>query len=129
LGWGTRKNPKFIKPVEIPVYAYKGERVTCENGHVVCEFVETVFRGGSQALDVQLGYWRQKKPVIGQMELPRCEICGAKWYYGGIFHTMAGWRDPYGLIEKYGMLLDDESERSTEKTEDSREKQDRISQV
>jgi hypothetical protein len=84
-------------------YAREGEVVTCENGHPVCEFVQTVFMGDMQDLENQLGFWHQPKPEVGQLEIPRCAKCNGRFYIsGGIMHLKDGWRDPYGMIEKYG---------------------------
>ena len=89
--------------IDLPVYAKAGEVVTCENGHVICQFVETVCRGATQNLPKQLGHWRQKEPKVGG-PIPVCAKCGA-WFYlsPGLFHIGKSWRDPSRLIAKYGM--------------------------
>ena len=93
--------------IDLPVYAKAGEVVTCENGHPICEFVVDVISGATQNLPKQLGNWRQKVPTVGQMPIPRCAVCGARFAIaGGIFHIGSEWRDPYGMIAKHGMPKD-----------------------
>ena len=75
-----------------PVFASAGETVTCENGHPICEFVETVHYGQMQNLPAQLGNWRQEPPKLGSFDI-KCEKCGAKFAAGnGHFHFANGWR-------------------------------------
>jgi hypothetical protein len=72
-------------------FARAGERVVCEAGHHVCDFVEDVRLGQVQALDRQLGNWQQPEPTIGG-PIPVCR-CGAAFAIGGgIFHFASGWR-------------------------------------
>jgi hypothetical protein len=77
------------------VYATAGETVTCENGHPICDFLETVHVGQEQDADRQLGNWRQDKPTVGQFPIPRCAKCGAPFATGVVYHFRDGWRDPY----------------------------------
>ena len=100
FGWAEAA-PKSPKP-RIP-YATEGEAITCENGHFICDFVKTVYEGDIQNVDEQLGNWQQTKPKLGTFPLPRCEVCGARWTLGVIYHVEGGWRDPHGMIEKYGI--------------------------
>ena len=86
-------------------YAKEGEVVTCENGHSICEFVETVYVGDMQNPE-QLGFWHQPEPETGQLPIPRCSRCNGRFYYGGLFHMKDGWRDPLGLIEQFGPMED-----------------------
>lgn len=86
-------------------YAHNGEMVVCSgpDQHPICDFLQDVYVGDMQDLGQELGNFRQTKPTVGQLKIPRCEICGAKWYIsGGLFHFRDGWRDPYKLIKKYG---------------------------
>jgi hypothetical protein len=72
------------------IYASKGDQVTCENGHVVCEFGRNVAAG--EPFDPSaLVNWIQKTPKRGQQTAP-CEQCGARWYKGSLFHFSDGWR-------------------------------------
>jgi hypothetical protein len=72
-------------------YAVEGERVTCENGHYICEFMETVDVG--QWFDPkQLGNWAQEAPHVGQYPIPGCAVCGAKFSTGALFHIEEYWR-------------------------------------
>ena len=87
-------------------YALAGEIVTCENGHPICEFTDHVCVGESfRSRD--LTNWRQEEPKVGQVPIPRCAVCGARFVLGGnVFHIGDSWRDPDGLIAKYGMPKD-----------------------
>ena len=78
------------------VYANKGDVVTCENGHPICEFTMDVYSGEPQRLPEQLGSWRQEEPHIGQVPVPVCEKCGAMFTNGIAFHFQDGWRGPDG---------------------------------
>jgi len=92
-GFDLYGEPKTeIIELEIKDYALKGEAVTCENGHVICEFVETVHVGQRQDVERQLGNWQQKKPTLGQLPLPVCEKCGAQFTLGDRYHFASGWR-------------------------------------
>lgn len=75
-------------------YAMKGEIVTCENGHEICEFSRNVCTRDEAKLDSDLVNWRQKSPQIGAL-IVSCERCGAQWWhgnYGQHFHFASGWR-------------------------------------
>jgi hypothetical protein len=78
------------------VYAFAGETVTCENGHPICDFVETVYFGDFQRPDQQFGNWRQSKPQVGQLPLPVCEKCGAAFTDGMRYHIGEVWRTAMG---------------------------------
>lgn len=51
----------------------KGEIITCENGHEVCEIIQDVYLG-QMNWHLCLGKWRQSEPKPGA-RLPDCEIC------------------------------------------------------
>lgn len=78
--------------IRLPRYAAAGEQVTCENGHLICEFLVDVAVGQTQDLERQLGNWTQEPPEIGQISVPGCAVCGAEFYRGGVFHFSDGWR-------------------------------------
>ncbi len=78
--------------IYLPVYAEAGETVTCENGHVICNFMRSVPIGQIQDLPRDLGNWQQTPPVLGQVETPRCAKCGGEFYRSGVFHFADGWR-------------------------------------
>jgi hypothetical protein len=79
--------------IDLPVYAHAGEVVTCENGHEICTFKETVMVGQIQELDRQIGDFRQERPKVGDMLPLYCTICGARWAGAwGTFHFKGGWR-------------------------------------
>jgi hypothetical protein len=101
--WVSPQRGPTEKPRIDTSYAREGEVVTCENGHPICEFIQTVYVGDTQDPENQLGFWHQPKPEVGQNPVPRCSKCGGRWYIaGGIMHFKDGWRDPMGLIEQYG---------------------------
>ncbi len=56
--------------------AKKGEKVTCTNGHVICEVVDDLYVGRTLWGDC-FGAWRQPPPVPGTTDKPPCIICGA----------------------------------------------------
>ena len=99
LGFQAKETENSIREP----YAKIGDKVVCENGHIVCEFIKTVYVGDLQDVRNQLGYWRQDAPLIGTI-YPRCSICGAKFYMHGIFNFKDGWRDPRGLLARYGLI-------------------------
>jgi len=105
-GRGISKDAVETVEIDLPVYASAGETVTCENGHPICTFVSNVCVGAIfRASD--LGHWRQEEPKVGQRPIPRCAACGARFALAGnIFHIGDFWRDPHGLIAKYGMPED-----------------------
>jgi hypothetical protein len=76
----------------VVVYAFAGETVTCENGHPICDFVETVELGQEQKVASQLGNWRQPSPEIGQIPIPGCNKCGAAFSNGMVYHIGSEWR-------------------------------------
>lgn len=88
-------------------YARKGDTVTCENNHDICDFLVDTYIGDVQDLPNQLGNWRQEEPKVGSTPMPRCAICNAKFVLaGGLFHFKNGWHDPHSLIDQYRMLDD-----------------------
>jgi hypothetical protein len=87
-------------------YAAAGETVTCTNGHPICEFAKDAMSGETFSSSY-LTNWRQKEPKVGQTPIPRCAVCGAPFYIAGnIFHIGTSWRDPHGLIARYGLPAD-----------------------
>lgn len=55
----------------------KGEKVTCTNGHVICEALDDV-HWGDVNWGEKFGNWRQEDiPSAGSMHKPPCMICGA----------------------------------------------------
>lgn len=71
-------------------YATSGEQVTCENGHVMCEFSRDIpkwkmFEKGDQVA------WRQPEPEVGAPN-PTCKTCGARAIVWPYFHFVDGWR-------------------------------------
>lgn len=80
------------------VYAREGEIITCTNGHKIAEFLETVYLGDVQDVNIQIGFWQQDKPEIGSF--PVCEKCGAEFYEGQIYHIGDSWRDPLNRLSE-----------------------------
>lgn len=78
--------------ISLTPYALSGEKVTCENGHVICEFMVDVFVGQTQDLGRQIGNWTQEAPMVGA-DVQVCAVCGGEFYKaGGVFHIEHGWR-------------------------------------
>lgn len=72
------------------VYAFKGERITCENGHHICTVAHTINKGQAQR-DDDFEDWQQPEPAMDTF--PKCDKCGGKFFAGsGIFHFVGGWR-------------------------------------
>lgn len=93
----VRKGKHRVEGQQVPrVYAYRGETVTCENNHPICEFAETVHYGDSQDLRHQLVNWRQPAPEIGALLPVLCTGCNAPFGQigetGCEFHFASGWR-------------------------------------
>lgn len=83
--------------ISLTPYALAREKVICENGDIICEFMVDVFVGQMQDLPRQLGNWTQEEPQVGNMEIPVCLLCGGLFYRaGGVFHFRDGWRDYRG---------------------------------
>lgn len=76
------------------IYAKKGERITCENGHEICTFSREVLYGDEQNVAVDLTNWKQAEPQKGDpCESIRCEICRAEWIRNGFnYHIEGEWR-------------------------------------
>lgn len=89
--WAETPEKEFGKFKRVSgLYASCGDHVTCENGHLICEFVRDVYVG--EMFDPHaLGNWQQREPAIGTLIQP-CEACNARWYKGTYFHLEDGWR-------------------------------------
>jgi hypothetical protein len=75
------------------VFAYAGDVVTCESGHPICTFAETVKFGQQQDVKRQLTAWTQEEPEPGLFLVPVCAQCEARFVDGnGHFHFPGGWR-------------------------------------
>lgn len=90
--------------IELPVYAYKGDIVTCENNHIICAFQNTILVGQTQDLPNQLGWWQQEPPKLGAFPIPGCSKCGAPFADGTRFHFVHGWRGTEGADAYYHRL-------------------------
>lgn len=77
-----------------PPVIQRGEKITCENGHIVAEATDDI-RFGDQAYDEKIGNWRIfEVPTHGDKD-PRCG-CGARYWkavtLGGVLHVEGrGW--------------------------------------
>jgi hypothetical protein len=84
------------EPASEPVayYARKGEQVTCENDHVICEVARDLPVGARQQPG-DFHRWRDPEPRIGTVatDAPCCR-CGAIWFGNdsGCLHFKDGWR-------------------------------------
>ena len=56
----------------------KGEKVTCTNGHVICEAIEDVWPH-SMNWGALFGNWTQPEIMTGSMTVPHCDQCGAEF--------------------------------------------------
>lgn len=76
---------------------YKGDRVTCTNGHVIGDVLENMNWGDKPNAWSDAFAWRQADmpPKPGSMVKPKCATCGAPFIseMGWAFH-ISGWRPP-----------------------------------
>lgn len=73
------------------VYAYEGDILYCEKGHVV-GYVQWTVRVGDPFDDKALYFGNpDQRPKIGQ-DNHGCLKCGARWYKGPYFRFGDGWR-------------------------------------
>ena len=91
--WASTPEEEFGTVVWISpgqIYADKGETVTCENGHPICEFLDSVATGQPFS-SLHMGNWQQPEPKLGTIA-QACGICGARWFKGPYLHFPNGWR-------------------------------------
>lgn len=74
-----------------PIYARKGERVTCEEGHVIATFSRDTVSGEAFRQSTFLCEWTQPEPRPGDADIV-CAVCGAPFYQGLMLHVEDGWR-------------------------------------
>jgi hypothetical protein len=72
------------------IFASLGDIVTCENGHPICAFAETVMIGQMQDVRRHFVGWTQEEPEAGSY--PVCAKCEALFTDSGHFHFEDGWR-------------------------------------
>jgi hypothetical protein len=65
------------------IYAKKGEKVTCENGHHICTVSCDIITGVYQKAG-DLMEWTQPKPKING-KIPKCKQCKGEFYVNNIF--------------------------------------------
>ena len=86
---------KKILKIKPYYFALKGDEVTCENGHVICEVAENIKLGDMHKTS-HFTRWRQSKPQPYDTEdKVKCGVCGAKYWHGfegQHFHFSDGWR-------------------------------------
>ena len=79
------------------MWAYKGEAITCVNGHVVCEMACDVHIGDARSGD-HFTNWKQTQPDRSTPVTEiRCTECRGVWIRGNLdagyqFHFNEGWR-------------------------------------
>ena len=105
---GLAKSVTIKSPAVKRIYAHAGETITCENGHPICDFRETVYQGDMQNPSDQFWNWKQAPPKLGVIPLPRCEVCNGMWTMGVIYHIGDSWRDPHNymgrMADEYGAI-------------------------
>lgn len=82
------------------LYASKGEVVTCENGHEICELSRDVFVDDPIIVE-QFENWRNQEPPKPYEIIKPCQTCGARFidtaqypYGGSWLHINEEWRRP-----------------------------------
>lgn len=72
-------------------YASKGESVTCENGHHICDMAEDL-HFGQMNWRGSFGNWSQPEPKMVSPQ-QSCQECGAPWLRNDWeLHFSEGWR-------------------------------------
>lgn len=80
-------------------YAFVGERITCESGHLICLAAQDIPLGALHR-DEFFANWRQPAPKQGTPAgLVNCDVCGARWFEGAteargaaLHFEQGGWR-------------------------------------
>lgn len=73
---------------------YKGDKITCTNGHVIGEALEDVNEGDLN-WGAKFGNWTQEDhPTLGDIRKPQCATCGAPFISerGWCIHFESGWK-------------------------------------
>lgn len=85
-----------MRDFSVSVYAKKGEKITCERGHLIAEFAHDVQRGDVVTLGMAM--WSIPAAPFGK-PLGNCPTCGSGWNKGsqdpphdGILHIEGEWR-------------------------------------
>lgn len=75
------------------IFARAQERITCEQGHLICTMARTVLIGEPIDPSRDFKHWQQTPPVVGQEgNTVRCSRCRGWWTESGRFHFEDGWR-------------------------------------
>jgi hypothetical protein len=63
------------------MYAKQGERITCENGHLICVVARDIEVGQMPERGKDLKDWQQPEPDVGTLAKDiKCAQCGAEWF-------------------------------------------------
>lgn len=82
--------PSQVLPVDHGALVAKaGTRVTCRNGHHVCDIVKDLHIGDEGWAEC-FGNWRRPEPSLSQGGWEDCHICGER-YSGQALHMEDGW--------------------------------------
>lgn len=80
---------------EPKLWAKKGERITCADGHIIATVARDIPLGDMPKGDEWEG-WTQHEPLKGTMGPHVCVQCGAPWFTSGAghppYHFEDGWR-------------------------------------
>lgn len=83
------------QPDTRPVWANKGEAVTCINGHPICEIARQIFVGDGRS-GADFCNWQQPEPPKEQSVAEiRCTECRGVWIRG---NTQAGYQFHFGVF-------------------------------
>ncbi|MDQ2083199.1 hypothetical protein RA307_23695 [Xanthobacteraceae bacterium Astr-EGSB] len=80
------------------VYATRGETITCEDGHPICDMAVTAHVGDTLFLTASFMRWRQPAPYFDDEPIPHCWQCGCDWHCAGFLHFGDRWRIPRGAF-------------------------------
>lgn len=84
-------------PQENPLWARKGETVTCVKGHPICDIAHDL-KFGIPRSSAHFTNWKQPEPdKADQVATLRCSLCRGVWIRGNTrdgyqFHFSDGWR-------------------------------------
>lgn len=62
-----------------PIYINKGDKIVCQNGHYVAEFILDIRRGDVMDAQTQISNWAIPEPKRGSSLPQYCPLCGDIW--------------------------------------------------
>lgn len=74
------------------IVAYKGEIVTCPNGHEIGEIAYNLMKNSTMSVSGnEITNWRKNQETFPNEEC-KCSICGEYWFFNGSLYLKGiGW--------------------------------------